>query len=69
MTNIGIANLLPRKGRDKPGREGEDRERGVAGEAGTYGCLAIDNLYNIVHYNDGKDTSITLNTLLQNANL
>ncbi|KAK2763286.1 hypothetical protein FQN54_009922 [Arachnomyces sp. PD_36] len=49
---LNKANLLPRKGRDKPGREGEDRERGVAGEAGTYGCLAIDNLYNIVHYND-----------------
>lgn len=69
MANIGIANLLPRKGRDKPGREGEDRERGVAGEAGTYGCLSIDNLYNIVHYNDGKDIFIPTNTLPQNSNL
>jgi hypothetical protein len=25
---------------------------GVAGDAGTYGCLAVDNLYNIMHYND-----------------
>ena len=24
----------------------------VAGEAGTYGCLAVDNIYNVMHYND-----------------
>lgn len=46
------ANLLPRRGRDKPGREGEDRQRGVAGEADTYGCLAVDNIYNIMHTTD-----------------
>ncbi|KAL2011132.1 hypothetical protein VTN00DRAFT_3850 [Thermoascus crustaceus] len=49
---LNRANLLPRRGRDKPGREGEDRQRGIAGEADTYGCLAIDNLYNIMHTTD-----------------
>ncbi|KAJ5945641.1 hypothetical protein N7454_002480 [Penicillium verhagenii] len=49
---LNKANLLPRKGRDKPGSEGEDRLRGVAGEPGTYGCLAVDNLYNILHTTD-----------------
>lgn len=46
------ASLLPRKGRDKPGSEGEDLIRGVAGEPGTYGCLAVDNFYNIMHTTD-----------------
>ncbi|KAJ5746259.1 hypothetical protein N7520_011441 [Penicillium odoratum] len=49
---LNKANLLPRKGREKPGSEGEDRLRGVAGEPGTYGCLAVDNLYNIMHTTD-----------------
>ncbi|KAK1142734.1 hypothetical protein N8T08_007366 [Aspergillus melleus] len=49
---LNKANLLPRRGRDKPGCEGEDRLRGVAGEAETYGCLAVDNLYNIMHTTD-----------------
>ena len=49
-----VANLLPRRGRDKPGCEGDDRLRGVAGEADTYGCLAVDNLYNIMHTTDRK---------------
>ncbi|KAJ6005694.1 hypothetical protein N7451_003638 [Penicillium sp. IBT 35674x] len=49
---LNKANLLPRKGREKAGSEGEDRLRGVAGEAGTYGCLAVDNLYNILHTTD-----------------
>lgn len=44
--------LLPRKGREKPDSNGDDLSRGVAGDAGTYGCLAVDNLYNIMHYND-----------------
>ena len=46
------APLLPRKGRDKPETDGEDLSAGVAGDVGTYGCLAVDNLYNILHYND-----------------
>lgn len=44
--------LLPRRGRQKPGTDGEDAGSGVAGDVGTYGCLATDNLYNIMHYND-----------------
>ncbi|KAI4116918.1 MAG: hypothetical protein LQ345_002752 [Seirophora villosa] len=49
---LNKAPLLPRRGRDKAEAEGEDTNPGVAGEAGTYGCLAVDNLYNIMHYND-----------------
>ncbi|KAL2868069.1 DDHD family phospholipase [Aspergillus lucknowensis] len=49
---INKANLSPRKGRDKPGSDGDDRLRGVASEANTYGCLAVDNLYNIMHTTD-----------------
>ncbi|KAL4806288.1 DDHD domain-containing protein [Aspergillus unguis] len=49
---INKANLSPRKGREKPGSDGDDRLRGVAGEADTYGCLAVDNLYNIMHTTD-----------------
>jgi hypothetical protein len=57
LTN-STANLFPRRGRDKPGYEGEDRLRGVAGEADTYGCLAVDNLYNIMHTTDRKSLLI-----------
>lgn len=46
------APLLPRRGREKPGADGQDIATDVAGEAGTYGCPAIDNLYNVMHYND-----------------
>ena len=49
---INRTPLLPRKGREKPGADGEDNRAGVTGEAGTFGCLAIDNLYNILHYID-----------------
>ncbi|OJJ51127.1 hypothetical protein ASPZODRAFT_127139 [Penicilliopsis zonata CBS 506.65] len=49
---LNKANLLPRRDRNKPGSEGEDRHRGVAGEADTYGCVAVDNLYNIMHTTD-----------------
>jgi hypothetical protein len=49
---LNNASLIPRKGRNKPGMEGEDSTPGVAGEAGTYGCLAVDNVYNICHKND-----------------
>ena len=44
--------LIPRKGREKPGANGEDLGSRVAGEAGTYGCLAVDNLYNVMHHID-----------------
>ncbi|PKY07236.1 phosphatidic acid-preferring phospholipase A1 [Aspergillus campestris IBT 28561] len=49
---LNKANLMPRRGRDKPGSEGEDLFRGVAGEANKYGCLAVDNIYNIMHTTD-----------------
>ena len=48
---LNNAHLVPRKGRDKPGMEGEDHGDQVAAEEG-YGCLAIDNIYNICHRND-----------------
>ena len=49
---LNKGTLIPRKGRNKPGTEGEDASKEVAGEAGTYGCLAVDNLYNILAHND-----------------
>ncbi|KAL3497193.1 DDHD domain-containing protein [Aspergillus germanicus] len=49
---INKANLSPRKGRNKPGAEGDDRLKGVASDVDTYGCLAVDNLYNIMHTTD-----------------
>ena len=49
---LNKANLLPRKGRSKPGASDADNGPSVTGEAGTYGCLAVDNLYNIVARND-----------------
>jgi hypothetical protein len=45
--------LIPRRGRNKPNAEpGGDKDKEIAGEAGVFGCLAVDNLYNIMHYND-----------------
>ncbi|KAI9886154.1 MAG: hypothetical protein M1823_002057 [Watsoniomyces obsoletus] len=49
---LNRASLLPRKGRNKPGAEDEDIGPGVVGEEGTYGCLAVDNLYNVMHHLD-----------------
>ncbi|KAG5294135.1 DDHD domain-containing protein [Histoplasma capsulatum G186AR] len=49
---LNKSTLLPRQNRGKPGTNGEDLERGVAGEAGIYGCLAVDNLYNVMHDTD-----------------
>jgi hypothetical protein len=42
------AQLLPRRDRRKPGGDGSELP-GVAGDPGTYGCLAVDNLYNIIN--------------------
>ncbi|OCK83271.1 DDHD domain-containing protein [Lepidopterella palustris CBS 459.81] len=42
------ATLLPRKDRSKPGAESSTTP-GVAGDQGTYGCIAVDNIYNIVN--------------------
>lgn len=49
---LNRANLLPRKGRDKPGADGDGLGNDIGGESGTYGCLAVDNIYNVMHYND-----------------
>lgn len=46
---------MPRRDRDKPGCDEYDVSNpGLTGEAGTYGCLAIDNLYNVMHETDGE---------------
>ncbi|KAH0542002.1 hypothetical protein FGG08_003551 [Glutinoglossum americanum] len=45
-------SLLPRKGRNKVDMDGEDVGKDIAGDVGTYGCLAIDNLYNVMHLSD-----------------
>jgi DDHD domain len=44
---LNKAVLVPRGGRHKPGVDSDD-ERGITGEAGTYGCLAVDNVYNVM---------------------
>jgi DDHD domain len=56
--------LLPRRGRNKPGSEGEGYGEDMAGQAGTYGCLAIDNIYNIMHYSDRMYSAIRIVSLL-----
>ncbi|KAF2495942.1 hypothetical protein BU16DRAFT_526479 [Lophium mytilinum] len=44
------AALLPRRDRRKPGVDSYTATTpGVAGEQGTYGCIAVDNVYNIVN--------------------
>lgn len=48
---LNNAHLVPRKGLDKVGMEGQDHGPGVASEGG-YGCLAVQNIYNISHRND-----------------
>jgi hypothetical protein len=47
------AKLMPRKGRRKPGADDvEKKNKDLVGDAGMVGCLAVDNLYNIIHPND-----------------
>nr|KMM66301.1 DDHD domain-containing protein [Coccidioides posadasii RMSCC 3488] len=47
------SSLLPRRYRNKPGCDEQDvSDPGLTGEAGTYGCFAIDNLYNVMHETD-----------------
>jgi hypothetical protein len=65
----GTANLLPRRGRNKPGRDGEDMERGVAGEAKKYGCVALDNLYNIMHTTDRKKSILSLDISIMDTDI
>ncbi|KAI9755743.1 MAG: Peptidyl-prolyl cis-trans isomerase cyp10 [Chaenotheca gracillima] len=49
---LNRASLLPREERNKPGAGGDDRQPGVTGHTGTYGCLAVDNVYNVMNFND-----------------
>ncbi|CAL3962516.1 unnamed protein product [Diplocarpon coronariae] len=45
--------LIPRRAQGKPGADvGDEKDRKLTGEEGTLGCLAVDNIYNIMHYND-----------------
>lgn len=45
--------LVPRLGRQKPGVDAQDIQDGrVAGEIGSFGCLAVDNIYNILAKED-----------------
>jgi hypothetical protein len=47
------ANLIPRIGWHKSGEDGRHvDDRTIGGDAGTFGCLAVDNLYNVMDYND-----------------
>lgn len=44
------AALLPRRDRSKPGADDYNYSTpGVAGDQDTYGCIAVDNIYNIVN--------------------
>ena len=47
---LNHANLTPRREWEKPGADGDSA--GVAGQDGSYGCLAVDNIYNIMAFND-----------------
>ncbi len=50
---LGGGKLIPRHGRTKFGIDLNDEDaKEVAGREGTYGCMSVDNLYNIMHYND-----------------
>lgn len=45
--------LLPRKGRRKPGADLSDvMSKDVVGEMGLFGCIAVDNIYNIMARED-----------------
>ncbi|KAF2746496.1 hypothetical protein M011DRAFT_468599 [Sporormia fimetaria CBS 119925] len=42
------ATLLPRRDKEKPGA-GSYAAPGVSGDQGTYGCIPVDNVYNIIN--------------------
>ncbi|KAK0651338.1 DDHD domain-containing protein [Cercophora newfieldiana] len=45
--------LLPRRGRLKPGADAADTvARDIVGDVGTFGCIAVDNIYNILARED-----------------
>lgn len=46
-------NLIPRRGRLKPGADRSDvTDDDVVGDTGKFGCLAVDNIYNILAKED-----------------
>ncbi|RPB24983.1 hypothetical protein L211DRAFT_747159, partial [Terfezia boudieri ATCC MYA-4762] len=50
---LNRAMLLPRPGRRKPDTPPDvESDLRLFGEQGTYGCLAVDNIYNVMHYSD-----------------
>ncbi|KAH7409227.1 DDHD domain-containing protein [Cadophora sp. MPI-SDFR-AT-0126] len=45
--------LVPRRYQGKAGADPQDeRDETITGEAGTLGCLAVDNIYNVIAHND-----------------
>ncbi|KAF2447936.1 hypothetical protein P171DRAFT_408518 [Karstenula rhodostoma CBS 690.94] len=58
------ATLLPRADKEKPGADSY-ATRGVGGTQGTYGCIAVDNMYNIVNGYD--PVAYTLNAAVDVA--
>ncbi|RYO86495.1 hypothetical protein DL766_008803 [Monosporascus sp. MC13-8B] len=45
--------LMPRRGRKKPGADPADTvSAGVVGSAGSFGCIAVDNIYNVLARED-----------------
>ena len=44
------ANLVPRRGHAKPGLSAAAAD--IGGAVGRYGCMAVDNVYNVIHRND-----------------
>lgn len=45
--------LSPRRGQNKPCAEyADDNDRAIVSNAGTFGCLAVDNVYNVMDLND-----------------
>ena len=44
--------MIPRKGLNKTGADDDDDDPRVTQEAGTLGCLAVDNIFNIIAAND-----------------
>ncbi|KAK7747000.1 hypothetical protein SLS62_009257 [Diatrype stigma] len=45
--------LMPRRGRRKPGADPADTVSGsVVGNAGSFGCIAVDNIYNVLARED-----------------
>jgi len=46
-------SLIPRRSQSKPGAEhGDEQDKAIVGDAGTFGCMAVDNVYNIIHPED-----------------